>query len=205
MQALIAIRDTPTLNLYEGRSQALTRKVCGVPLLVLVIKTVIRAGTNSLLVLWPADVPQSIWISTQLALVEETVCGIVIIQSDAFDPRQSSNWEALSGLLDDQFLWLPWNWVTNKKALAGLKPAVALPPDWNLPIHLTKDAAVHDRRVPSIESRREGVAVYGRFAKDVKDDRAREGLAAPSPHRPAARPCWPHIKLAVRSLSPWLQ
>jgi phosphatidylglycerophosphate synthase len=159
MQAVIAIPDTHTLNQYGGPAEALMREVCGVSLLVRVIKTAVRAGANSLLVIWPSDVPQSIWLSAQAELVRDVLCGIVIVQPEAFEPRQNSNWEALSGLVDDQFLWLPWNWVTNKRALARLKPSESLPADWNLPIQLTKDAAVHYTRVIPIERQREGVAV----------------------------------------------
>ena len=159
MQAVIAIPDTHTLNQYGGPAEALMREVCGVPLLVRVIKTAVRAGANSLLVIWPSDVPQSIWLSAQAGLVRDVLCGIVIVQPEAFEPRQNSNWEALSGLVDDQFLWLPWNWVTNKRALASLKPSDVLPANWNLPIQLTKNAAVHYTRVIPIERQREGVAV----------------------------------------------
>jgi phosphatidylglycerophosphate synthase len=138
------------------------REVCGVPLLVRVIKTAVRAGAGSLLVIWPADVPQSIWLSAQAELVRDVLCGIVIVQPEAFEPRRNEIWAALSGLLGEQFLWLPWNWVTNKRALASRKPSEALRADWSLPIHLTKDAAVQDPRVLCIEGEREGVAVTSR-------------------------------------------
>jgi hypothetical protein len=82
MQALIAIPDTNTLYQFGGPAQALMRKVCGVPLLVRVIKTTVRAGTDSLLVIWPNDVLQSIWISAQAALAREVLCGIVIVQPE---------------------------------------------------------------------------------------------------------------------------
>jgi phosphatidylglycerophosphate synthase len=124
-----------------------------------VIKTAVRAGADSLLAIWPSDVPQSIWFSAQADLNGEVLCGIVIVQSEAFEPRRNSNWETLSGLLDDQFLWLPWNWVTSKRALASLELSEGLPSAWNLPIRLTKDAAVQGPRVPLIELHREGVAV----------------------------------------------
>jgi phosphatidylglycerophosphate synthase len=160
MQALIAIPATQTLNQFGGPAAALLRKVSGVALLVRVIKTAVRAGANSLLVIWPSDVPQSIWFSAQADLDREVLCGIVIVQSRAFEPRRNSNWEALSGLLDDQFLWLPWNWVTNKKALASLKPSEALPADWSEPISLNRESAIQGSRTRfSIENRREGVAV----------------------------------------------
>jgi phosphatidylglycerophosphate synthase len=157
MQAVIAIPDTHTLNQYGGPAGALMREVCGVPLLVRVIKTAVRAGANSLLVIWPSDVPQPLWLSVQAELVGECLCGIVIVQPEAFEPRQNSNWEALSELLEDSFLWLPWNWVTNKRMLASLKPSQVFPTDWNLPILLNAD---HNARVRlSTEPRPEGASV----------------------------------------------
>src|SRR6266446_1210817 len=162
MQAIIAIPDTHTLNQYGGPTEALMREVCGVPLLVRVIKTAVRAGADSLLVIWPSDVPQSIWLSVQAALVRDVLCGIVIVQPEAFEPRQNLNWEALSGLVDDQFLWLPWNWVTNKRVLASLKPSEVFPTDWNLPKLLNAD---HNARVRlSIESRPDGASVTSKRA-----------------------------------------
>src|SRR6266851_3475712 len=156
MQAVVAIPDTDALNQYGG-PEALMREVCGVPLLVRVIKTAVRAGANSLLVIWPSDVPRSILLSVQAELVRDVLCGIVIVQAEAFEPRPNSNWEALSGLVDDQFLWLPWNWVTNKRVLASLKPSEVFPTDWNLPILLNAD---HNARVRlSIEPRPEGASV----------------------------------------------
>jgi len=157
MQALIAIPDTHTLNQYGGPAEALMREVCGVPLLVRVIKTAVRAGANSLLVIWPSDVPQSLWLSVQAELVGECLCGIIIVQPEAFEPRQKSNWEAFSELLEDSFLWLPWNWVTNKRMLTSLKPSKVFPTDWNLPILLNAD---HSARVRlSTEPWPEGASV----------------------------------------------
>ena len=87
MQAVIAIPDTHTLNQHGGPAEALLREVCGVPLLVRVIKTAVRAGANSLLVIWPSDVPQSIWLSAQ--------CGshrprMLVRESSSSSPRNLS-------------------------------------------------------------------------------------------------------------------
>jgi phosphatidylglycerophosphate synthase len=170
MQALIAIPDTLTLNQYGGAAQALMRKVCGVPLLVRVIKTAVRAGADSLLVIWPSDVPQSIWLSAQAALDREPVCGIIIVQPEKLEPRQNPSWVELSELLEDSFLWLPWNWVTNKRALASLELSQVRPTDWNRPILLSTEAAIQGSRFRfSIERRREGVAVTStRTAADAE-------------------------------------
>ena len=145
MQAILAIPDSHTLNQHGG-SGALMRKVCGVPLLVRVIKSAVRAGANSLLVLWPSDVPQSIWLSAQAALEGETLCGIVIVQREAFEPRVNANWLALSELFEDGFLWLPWNWVAGNRAMACRELSEVLPTDWSLPIRLKKGPRFKSRK-----------------------------------------------------------
>jgi phosphatidylglycerophosphate synthase len=158
VQALIAIPDIKTLNQYGGPAEALLRQIAGVPLLARVIKTAIRAGIDSVLVIWPSDVPQSVWFLAQAQLAAEKLCGLVIVHQGPFEPRQKANWEALSGFLDDQFLWLPWNWVTNKRELASLKASPAVPADWSIPIQLTK-AAVENPKVLYILLQRDGIAV----------------------------------------------
>jgi phosphatidylglycerophosphate synthase len=163
MQALIAVPESETLNHYGDPAQTLMREVCGVPLLVRVIKTAIRAGFDSLLVIWPSDVPPSVWSSAQAALQSEALCGIVIIQAEAFEPRQDASWAALSELLHDTFLWLPWNRVTNKRSLAGLERSEMFPTDWSLPILLSKNAALQSPRFRcSFERPTEGVAVVSK-------------------------------------------
>jgi hypothetical protein len=139
VQAIIAIPDSGTLKRYGGTG-ALMRKVSGVPLLARVIKTAVRAGADSLLVIWPSDVPRSIWLSAQAALDREALCGVIIVQQDAFDPQPRANWMEFFGILDERFLWLPWNWVTNKKALDRLELSRGFPIDWTLPIHLERAA-----------------------------------------------------------------
>jgi len=128
------------------------REVCGVPLLVRVIKTAVRAGADSLLTIWPSDVPQSIWLSAQAALDGEALCGIIIVQREAFEPRQRASWMELSELFEDRFLWLPWNCVTNQRALACLELSEGFPTDWNLPIQLKKDVAIQEPKIRLVSS-----------------------------------------------------
>jgi phosphatidylglycerophosphate synthase len=159
-----------TLNLYGGPVQGLMREVCGVPLLVRVIKTAVRAGVDSLLVVWPSDVPQSIWLSSQAALATEALNGIVIVQHEQFDPQRNSSWASVSSILKDEFLWLPWNWVTHKRALTNHSPSKGAPTTWSSPILLNKDAIVHSTGVGvSKEEGWEGIAVTSeRTATDAE-------------------------------------
>jgi len=159
MQAVIAIPNSAALGRYGG-AQALLRKVCGIPLLVRVIKTALRAGVDSLLVLWPSDVPRTVWFLAQEALAADALNGIVIIQPEQFDPRRHESWVAISSILHDEFFWLPWNWVTHKRALASLSLSNVAPVIWTYPVFVHKNVVIQRGGVRvSIERRPEGVSV----------------------------------------------
>src|SRR5580704_9291503 len=44
----------------------------------------------------------------------------------------------MSTLLNDEFLWLPWNFVTSSRILAAIEPSPVLPLNWDKPIRLSK-------------------------------------------------------------------
>jgi len=62
--------------------------------------------------------------------------------TNTFDPQSAADWATLSPLLDDRFIWLPWNWITHKGALKDLSASSALPSKWNRPIVLEKRAVL---------------------------------------------------------------
>jgi hypothetical protein len=95
MQALIAIPDFETLRRYGGAEQSLMREVSGIPLLVRIIKTAIRAGVDSLVVIWPSSVPLKIWLDCQAALLREGINGITIVQQERFAPWLTSSWAGI--------------------------------------------------------------------------------------------------------------
>jgi hypothetical protein len=43
------------------------------------------------------------------------------------DPPNAASWTAIHSLLKDEFLWLPWNFVTAPRLLAAIKPLMVLP------------------------------------------------------------------------------
>src|ERR1051326_2010906 len=149
MQAVIAIPDLETLKQYGGAKQALMCEVCGVPLLVRTIKAGIRAGVKSIVVIWPSRVPEAIWLCCQAALASECVDGITLVQAESFRPRQTSAWTAIAPLLAECFLWLPWNFVTHKRALLDLGATPVPPISWSQPVILEKVAVLFARRIRS--------------------------------------------------------
>jgi len=163
MQAVIAIPDRATLHQYGGVEQALMREVCGVPLLVRSIKTAILAGADSVVVIWPSNVPLTTWLECQRSLKKVSANRFTLSWPGNFNPRRNSDWVALSPVLKDSFLWLPWNWTTHKSALLELSSGPALPACWSMPAALEKHSVLHGGKIrPSSERQPEGVKVTSR-------------------------------------------
>ena len=121
----------------SGAENTLTQKIAGVPLLVRVIATAMRAGVKELLLFWPCDIDTRIWDQVESS---PALGGLHShqIQLFPFDPRQNGSWAAMSTLLNDEFLWLPWNFVTSSRILAAIEPSPVLPLNWDKPIRLSK-------------------------------------------------------------------
>ena len=121
----------------SGAENTLTHNVAGVPLLVRVIATAMRGGVKELVLFWPGDTDTKLW--DQVA-ASPALSGLHTrqIQSFPFDPRQSGNWAAMSTLLNDEVLWLPWNFVTSSRILAAIEPSPVIPLSWDEPIRLSK-------------------------------------------------------------------
>ena len=147
MQAVIAIPGFGTLRKYEGNEQFLLREVAGVPLLVRIIATAIRAGADSVLVLWPEDVDLAIWKKCAESALVQRLKIQTIMQPRPFDAGKEASWIAIAGGLQDQFLWLPWNWVTNKYALTRISLSELPPAKWHTPVLLTRNSVVRSPRV----------------------------------------------------------
>jgi phosphatidylglycerophosphate synthase len=131
MQVLIALSEA---SFAADRSYAsLTRLVCGVPLLLRTLATAQRAGADDILVIAPECMP--------LAMAEAFVGhpslqkkgNIRLLQVNGFDPDHLSSWIALQEQLEDRFIWLPWNWVTNPRLLARLPDLGQSHTDWSQP------------------------------------------------------------------------
>ena len=140
MQAVLRIPDLFTLQKFAGAERILTREVAGVPLLVRVIVTAMRAGVNKLLIIWAPDVDRSAW--DQCALFP-LLRGLQIAHLvRRFDPDQPASWAGIAETVQEPFYWLPWNWVTHKRALAELVRLSAKPESWEAPALLDKHAVL---------------------------------------------------------------
>lgn len=156
MQAVMAIPS--------GSQAMLTWDVAGLPLLVRVLATAVRAGVNELILFWPADGNPAIW--NQCAC-SPALKGLTIrkVEGFPFDPRKNSSWTAICSLLDDEFLWLPWNFVTVPRLLAAINLSIA-PLGCEKPARIKKDRTERSQRVGiSTDSAISGVSVSS--CKDV--------------------------------------
>jgi phosphatidylglycerophosphate synthase len=146
------------------------QKVAGVPLLVRVIATAARATADSVLVIWPEDMNSAIFEYCAESAVLNDVQFNRVDWPVAFEPRSTAHWAAIAARLEDQFLWLPWNWVTHKRALAELSRLPALPLTWQLPVLLEKRAVLDGARFRvSSGSQKHGVPVTSQTSVPVAE------------------------------------
>ncbi|PWU11142.1 MAG: hypothetical protein C5B51_03250 [Terriglobia bacterium] len=138
MQGILVIPDSSTLRGFAGAERILTREISGVPLLIRVIATAMRAGMNHLLIIWPPDADRLLW---------DRCAGSPLLRNlrishlyQGFEPREPASWAGIEWAIEDQFYWLPWNWITNKWALLGLAPLSGRPESWDAAALLEKHA-----------------------------------------------------------------
>ncbi len=146
----------------RGSEKALKANIAGVPLLVRVIATAMRAGVRELVLFWPDEIDPALWDE-----VAESpfLRGLETLKIDSFpfDPKKSRSWNAIHTLLKEECLWLPWNFVTSSRLLSALDPSPVLPLNWDKPVRLPKELLGRSRRV-GVNTNREldGVSIYSR-------------------------------------------
>src|SRR5215472_3772816 len=116
MQAVITIPPSNARIGTYSAGELLSRKVAGVPLLQRVMLTAIRAGVTDIFLVGREVLGQAL----SLRLMQEispSGCRLHVVQLSKFDPRDDSDWGKLNGYLKEEFLWIPWNWVTTKQFL----------------------------------------------------------------------------------------
>jgi phosphatidylglycerophosphate synthase len=158
MQAVIAIPEVFAHVSKEKAAELLLPPIAGVPLVMRTVLTAARAAADDILLICPAGL--SVRIVQQLAAsTAQYGIRISVIQLVDFDPRSSSGWRALKPHLHQQFLWLPWNWVTTKQLLAQLLLADIRSVDWCKPAYTTFHEVNRDNASTALLLHPEGVAV----------------------------------------------
>jgi phosphatidylglycerophosphate synthase len=159
MQAVIAISGSTALNGNQNLTELPMYPVAGVPLLKRILLTASRAGANEILLICP--------LALQQALPEKLLDGLsrsgsrpTVIHLDNFTPQDSSSWEKVEAYLNDQFIWIPWNWITTKHLLKKLSPMAMSSVDWSNPAHIDQHAVVRDQPISNLPfAHPDGIAV----------------------------------------------
>jgi phosphatidylglycerophosphate synthase len=158
MQSVIAIPEFVVSMDQQETTELLIQPVAGVPLLMRAVVTATRAGANEILLICPAELNEN--LVQQFVQESRTRYGVQIraVQLDDFDPRAWSSWTVLKPYLGDQFLWMPWNWITTKNFLTRLPSVDTSSVDWAQPVHVTLREVNHDISSSTLPGVR-GVAV----------------------------------------------
>jgi phosphatidylglycerophosphate synthase len=203
VQGVLAIPGSEILQSHGGASEALMQKVAGVPLLVRVIATAVRAKVDSVLVIWPNDVDPAILESCAASSVLKGVRIEKVFTASAFDPGSPTEWRSIAGRIEHHFLWLPWNLVTTKLMLLKVSPTRFRPVVWHRPALLEKHAMLQSSRfgitIGGVEC---GVRVSSRDSL-----RAAERFLIANSGKPTdgmysnfnRRLCWPVVRLLART------
>src|SRR5579864_3366122 len=134
MQAVIAIPEMFALMRKEKAAELLLRQIAGVPLVIRTVLTAARTEANDILLICPAALSEQI-MQQLVGSTAEFGIHISVVQLADFDPFASSGWRALKPHLHQQFLWVPWNWVTTKQSLAELLLVDIRSVDWSKPAY----------------------------------------------------------------------
>jgi phosphatidylglycerophosphate synthase len=155
----------------------LTREICGVGLLERTLVTAQRAAASEVFLVWPQSLPLELAEGTLQSGLLKKKDNVRLVQVEHFDPNACSSWTNLQSQLEEQFIWLPWNWVTYARALARLPELKQSSPDWGGPTWASKTAVVSTASPrPRIGPVPEGVAV----TSDNTADEAERFLVAHS-------------------------
>lgn len=148
------------LKTPDTAKKYLLRPVAGVPLLTRVLATAIKAGADRLVLICPSSVPSYLRERVFESNLMRGLDVVTVLSEEAFDPTISANWENLRIHLSAELLWLPWNWVTTKQCLSGLKPMPISLADWSRPVLIDRNEMTRDATSPARPNRcAEGIAV----------------------------------------------
>src|SRR5215470_5031516 len=136
MKAVIFIPELGGILSEQGAGEMLMQPVAGVPLLVRTVLTAARAGANDVLLIVPAAISDR-FLQKIVEQISARGVRVEVIQVSEFHPKAWSSWIILKRHLKDEFLWLPWNWVTTKSFLSQLPLVDIDAVDWTNPAYTT--------------------------------------------------------------------
>jgi len=156
MQAILSI---PESRGGRDAEELLFREIGGVPLLIRAIATASRAGADEVLLIFPGFIPCEIVKRVRENKFLSAATLIKCLAVSSFDPASASGWQQISARLQDEFFWIPWNWVTNKHALLRLPALAQKPESWKESARLKRAAVLSSGELVARAENAEGVAV----------------------------------------------
>jgi hypothetical protein len=136
MQAVISIPELAGLVSEQQATELLMRPVAGVPLLIRTVLTAARAGASDVLLVVPLAMSVRL-LQKLLETISRQEVRVELIQISEFDPEGHSSWIILKRHLKDEFLWLPWNWITTKNFVSQLPLIDIGSVDWSKAAYAT--------------------------------------------------------------------
>jgi len=123
VQLVLSLSPIDELHFEGGGSNWLFHKVGGIPLLVRAIATAWKSGCTSALVLHRKshlgeDLKRHLGSGPLASFRIELVA-----QDHHFDPNSPSDWKSIESRLEPRFLWLPWNFVADRRLLKQMVAA----------------------------------------------------------------------------------
>jgi phosphatidylglycerophosphate synthase len=117
VQLVLSLSPIDEAQVEGDASEWLFRKIDGVPLLVRVIATAWKSGCTSALLLHPESLSGE---SLKRRLSSDLLSSFRIETlpfDHGFDPNSPSDWKSIESRLEARFLWLPWNYVADRRLL----------------------------------------------------------------------------------------
>ena len=170
MQVVIAVPEFHASVTYPSPEGVLMRPVCGIPLLIRTVAMAVRAQADEVLVLWPQSAPENLAeICMSSPLLQQRI-NVRFLRVKCFDPRDASSWAIILEQLDKRFIWLPWNWVSNKQMFAQLSFVNILEADWHKPVCIATSGISSCEISAGLLSRRpDGIAVTSPRTADLAE------------------------------------
>src|SRR5262249_104060 len=139
MQFVVAVPEFAALVSYRSAAEMLMRPVCGIPLLVRTLVTAARAGADEILFVWPEGAPEVLAKKCMESDLVHRKVNVKLMRVKNFDPGAASSWASIQDDLEVRFVWLPWNWVAQKKGLRRLSQMRMGSVDWHKPACIARD------------------------------------------------------------------
>jgi phosphatidylglycerophosphate synthase len=198
MQAVISSPDLAGLVSEQQATELLMRPVAGVPLLIRSVLTAVRAGASDVLLVVPPAISARL-LQKLLETISRQEVRVELIQIGEFDPQGRSSWITLKRHLKDEFLWLPWNWITTKNFVLQLPLVDIGSVEWSKAAYVTVHEVDREGASSALPPRSAGGVAVTSPESAVAAERflvANSGKVLDGIHTSFNRRlCWPLVRL----------